>query len=174
MSLIALGLGLAKFVPDIIDLFDGDDNKASEAAEKVVGIAENLTGHQGDDALTAIQQNPELQLKFKKLVMEDKYFLEKLDHQDRSSARKMYKEAGHEQADKIANEVINKNLYFTIGIALIQILALSYFTEMSNMVVAIIGNVSGLLIKSLLDERLQVISFYFGSSLGSKHKDKKS
>lgn len=171
MDPITIGLGLAKFIPSIIDLFDGDDNTASKTAEKLINVAEKVTGYQGEDALTAINQNPELAIEFKKQARQDKYFKEILDAKDRENARKMYQGANHEQADKIATSIISYNLWFVFAIALVEIAALSYFTEMPTSVVVIIGNVSGWIIKGLLDERLQVTSFYFGSSLGSKHKD---
>ena len=39
-------------------------------------------------------------------------------------------------------------------------------------IVAIVSNIFGLLINSLISERQSVVGFFFGSSLGSKLKDK--
>lgn len=173
MDPITIGLGLAKFIPDIIDMFDGDDDKASKTAAKVIGIAEKVTGHEGENALAAIERDPKLALELRKQVTNDKYFKEQLDAKDRKNARTMYQTSGHGTADSIANHIINFNLWFVIAIAVVEILVLSYFSELPSEVIVIIGNVSGWIIKGLLDERLQVTSFYFGSSLGSKHKDMK-
>lgn len=173
MSLIGLGLGLAKFVPEIIDWFDGDENKASKTAEKLVQVAEKVTGFEGENALSALEQNPELALKFRQQATNDKYFKESLDAKDRANARDMYKSTGNEQANEIAKKIINYNLYFVILIAITQIGVLAYFTELDTSIVVVIGNVCGWIIKGLLDERLQVCNFFFGSSLGSKHKDTK-
>lgn len=173
MDPFTIGLGLAKLVPAVWDLFDGkDENKDIEKAEKLVQIAEKVTGHEGEHALSAIEQNPQLALQFKKQATEDKYFKEILDANDRKDARQMYQNTNNQQANDIAKRIMEYNIYFVVGIALAQILALAFVPEMTDTVKVIIGNVCGWVIKGLLDERLQVCNFFFGSSLGSKHKDK--
>lgn len=171
MSILALGLSLAKFIPDIMNLFGGDE-KDVEKAEKLISVAESVTGLKGQEAVNAIEINPELALLFKKQATEDKYFIELLDEQSRQRASNMYSTTGHEQANKIADQIITFNIYFVVGIALAQILSMALLPEMGETVKVVIGNICGYIIKGLLDERLQVCNFFFGSSMGSKLKDK--
>ena len=64
IPLIPIAISLAtKFAPALIGRLAGD--KAQETAEKVVGIAQNLTGREDpEEALSAIQADPELALKY--------------------------------------------------------------------------------------------------------------
>ncbi|MBA8737534.1 hypothetical protein [Chromobacterium violaceum] len=60
MDPISIAMGLATFAPDIIKWISGD-SKASDAAQKVVDIAQQLTGTRtGGDALNAVRNNPTL------------------------------------------------------------------------------------------------------------------
>ena len=62
MEPISIALALAQFVPGLTRLLAGD--KAGDVAEKVVNAATIVTGtDRPEDALAAIKQNPELQLK---------------------------------------------------------------------------------------------------------------
>lgn len=95
----------------------------------------------------------------------------RIEASEQSNARNMYMSTGHDQADKIANGVMKWNMPLAVLIGLVQIIVLSYFTPLPDMVVLAIGNVSGYITKGLLDERATVCGFYFGSSIGSKVKD---
>ncbi|WP_080509564.1 3TM-type holin [Chromobacterium subtsugae] len=62
MDPISIAMGLASFVPDIVKWISGSD-KAADAAQKVVSIAQQVTGtSSGDDALAAVRGNPTLAL----------------------------------------------------------------------------------------------------------------
>lgn len=67
MDPITIGLALAKFAPSIIGWIAGDD--AEDKAQKVVDIAEQVTGKSGMDAVSAIESNPETALKFQEMVI---------------------------------------------------------------------------------------------------------
>lgn len=62
MDPITIALGLASFAPKIIQWITGNSNAAS-TAQKVVDIAQQVTGtSSGDAALAAIKANPQLAL----------------------------------------------------------------------------------------------------------------
>jgi len=67
MDPISIAYGLAKFAPTIAGWFGGDD--AEEAAEKVVGIAKQVTGlDDPQDAMAKIQNDPTLQIQFQQAM----------------------------------------------------------------------------------------------------------
>jgi len=67
MDPISIAFGLAKFAPTIAGWFGGDD--AEEAAEKVVGIAKQVTGlDDPQDAMAKIQNDPALQIQFQQAM----------------------------------------------------------------------------------------------------------
>jgi len=127
--------------------------------------------------MAAIEADPEAAIKLQELQITHKYDLERIKLKetqaylgDAQNARGMYGKH-NEQADKIANSVITYNIMYVVAVALAQILAIT-MTDLPDAAIVVIGNVCGWIIKGLLDERLQVCGFYFGSSLGSKNKGK--
>jgi hypothetical protein len=100
---------------------------------------------------------------------EQAYNLIELDYQDRASAREMYKEE-NQMADIIAERVIFWNLWIVFLAIVIEILVVIYMQDKT--LIAIISSAIGGLTTALLQERQQVINFFFGSSIGSKNKDK--
>ena len=66
LPLIPLALSLAPYVPKLIGWLAGE--KAEETAEKVVGIAQNITGFNDPvQAVEAVKANAEYQVKFQEL-----------------------------------------------------------------------------------------------------------
>ena len=92
-----------------------------------------------------------------------------LDYQDRAGAREMYK-TENAMADQIAKRVIVWNLWIVFLAIVIEILVVIYMEDKT--LIAIISSAIGGLTTALLQERQQVINFFFGSSIGSKNKDK--
>ena len=89
---------------------------------------------------------------------------------DLQNARDMYKETDHTQADKIADNVIKYNLIIVLVMVVIQVLVIMYIEgQVAAVITGVVGTVTG----ALLQERNTVINFFFGSSSGSKDKDKK-
>jgi len=128
--------------------------------EKLAGTA---TGAIGDHLLKEINDIPEDDLKSFEMSLADI-----------QGARKMYTETGHEQADKIAERIMKVNLPYIIVMASVNVVALLVADtfNLSTAVVLAVGNVIGMVIQSLINERAQVVGFYMGSSIGSKLKDK--
>lgn len=155
---------LSTIAPIIGQWVSGDDGE--KAAVEIANLAKTVTGsNDAQAAVDAIIADPNLQLEFQKTVEQNKHRLDELYLADRQDARKMYKKTEHKQADRIAEGVMKWNMVHAILIALAQIIALSYFTALPVAVVVVIGNVSGWIIKGALDERKDVIGFYFGSSV---------
>lgn len=174
IAAIGFAMSLLKYVPDVIGLFDSKKGeKAQEAMSAVEKVAEAITGKKGDEAVTAIAEDPELAYKFKIAVMADSHISEQLRAADIKSARDSYK-VHHEQADKVAQSIMAKNLPTIFILVLVNVASVcgaKYF-NMPGEVLAIISNLIGIVIGQLLAERQSVVGFFFGSSLGSKMKNK--
>lgn len=167
---LGIALALAKFVPDVISLFSHKRGKqAQDAISAIENVANTLTGKTGDDAVAAIEADPQLAYEFKIAVMADSHISEQLKADDRKDARAAYK-VNHEQADKVAQSIMKLNLPSVLALALINIAAV-YFLKEYGPILAIASNLIGIVIGRLLSERESVVGFYFGSSLGSKMKD---
>lgn len=162
-------LGLIKYVPDLIGLFDkkrGD--KARVIAERVGDIAEGLTGKQGGDVEKALAANPDLAYRFQLAVMSDKHVKTQMEMADRANARAMHK-INPEQANKVAEQIMRYNLVLVFLLVVINVLSVMYLAD-NGPVIAIISNFIGIAMHALLNERQSVTAFYFGSSMGSKMK----
>jgi len=84
-------------------------------------------------------------------------------------SRDMYKNTGHDQADKIAQHVITWNAPL-VGILLTLYGFSLIYVKDANTAQAV-GTLLGGSIAALWQERQAVMGFFFGSSLGSKLKD---
>jgi len=170
LPLIPIISALTSIAPTIGKWVSGD--KGEEAAQAVADMARAVTG-QNDvgQAVRQIQGDPAKQLEFLKILEQNKHKLDELYLADRQSARDMYGKH-NEQADRIAERVMKWNVIYSILVASIQVTVLVAFTDLPDIVIGFVGNVTGWIIKGLLDERKDVTGFYFGSSIGSKSKDK--
>jgi hypothetical protein len=75
--MLAIALALAQFAPMIAGLFGG--SKAEDVAQKVVGIAQAVTGQSAPNAaLASIQSDPNIALQFQKAVLDQQYEIQKL------------------------------------------------------------------------------------------------
>lgn len=93
--------------------------------------------------------------------------LHEMDMKDRADARSMYK-VESTTANKIAMRVINYNIWVVMLAVLIEVLVVIYIEDKT--LIAVISTAIGMVTGALIQERQQVISFFFGSSLGSKQK----
>ena len=123
--------------------------------DKAIGVAVENGDHKSVDVLTKERDTylDELELYYK----------------DMESARLLYQNTGQEQADIIANNVIKYNLYIVLFMVIIQCVVILY---VDGKVAAVITGVVGTVTGALIQERNTVINFFFGSSKGSKDKDK--
>ena len=89
---------------------------------------------------------------------------------DVQDAREMYEKTDHKTADEIADNIIRYNLIMIMAMVLIQVGVIMYVEgQIAAVITGVVGTVTG----ALLNERQQVVGFFFGSSAGSKDKDKK-
>ncbi len=162
MDPITLAMGLAQFAPQIIKWVTGSD-KASDAAGKVVEIAQAVTGQQGAEALVAIKADPALALQFRQAVMATEAELDKAYLVDRQDARKRDVELGklgrwNWRADILA--------VLAVGGLVVCVWFIAQDAAMPERAVNAIMFVAGVLAAAVRD----VYSFEFGSSRGSKEK----
>lgn len=92
-------------------------------------------------------------------------------YEDLADARDMYKSTDHIMSDNIADKVIKYNHWFVMSAVVIEILTVIYLDD--KVLIAIISGAIGGITTALMQERQQIINFFFGSSRGSKEKDKK-
>ncbi|HQW94474.1 MAG TPA: hypothetical protein PLU58_01665 [Saprospiraceae bacterium] len=81
-----------------------------------------------------------------------------------ANAREVYKSKS-EMTDRVALLVMRYNLPL-IGLCLIMLAAATYYLE--SVILSLLSATIGSVITMLSGERLSVINFYFGSSIGSK------
>lgn len=135
--------------------------------EKALGVAGNIaSGNYLGIIKTLTEQDPDITPTMQAEI--DKRI--DLDYQDRENARKMYTESDHSMADDVAKRVINYNLWVVLAALIIEIGCVFYLED--KVLIAIISGAVGAITQALLQERQQVIAFFFGSSQGSKEKTK--
>ena len=91
-----------------------------------------------------------------------------LEYKDIAGARGMYKETDHKTADIIAKKVIRWNILIAFAATILLIVCVIYIDD--KVLIAIISASLSALSTALMQERQQVINFFFGSSIGSKDK----
>lgn len=96
MDPITIAMGLAQFVPQIIKWIGGD--KAGAVAQKVVTVAQQVTGKPtGDQALAALQADPNLVLQYQQAMLAQATTFEQLAVQNAADVNKsMQTEAASE------------------------------------------------------------------------------
>ena len=165
-------LGLIKYVPDLIGLFDSKKGEQAKKISETVGkIAETVTGKAGHEAVLSIEQDPALAHQFKLAVMADNHVNEQMHLDNTKSARDMYK-VNPEQASKVANNIMKHNLIIVFLLVLINVASVVGLKDHAA-VLAIVSNFIGIVMMALLSERQAVVNFFFGSSMGSKNKTNK-
>ena len=174
MDPISIALGLAQFAPMIAGWLGG--SKAQDVATKVVSVAESVTGQKGNDALAAIQADPNLAVQFQTKVFEQQITLAQIaadvqksetaadltkvqaDVADRDSARKREESVRDWMPGILATSV-------TIGFFGLLAFMLKYDVPENN------RDVLNIMLGSLGTAWLSIITYYFGSSLSSAKKD---
>lgn len=163
MDPITVAMGLAQFAPQIIKWVTGSD-KAAEAAEKVVGIAEAVTGQHGPAALDALKADPSLVLKFRQAVMANETELDRIYLADRADARK--RDTAFVQAGRYNWRADLLALLAVVGLV-VCVWFIARDSSLPERAVNAIMFVAGVLAAAVRD----VYGFEFGSSRGSKDKD---
>ena len=137
----------------------------SDILEKAVNMVGDIaTGDYLGAIKTLVKKDPDISPEQEKEANK----LIELDYEDRAGARDMYKETDHKIADKIASSVIKWNLWVVFLAIVIEILVVIYIDD--KVLIAIITGAISSYSTSLLRERQQIITFFFGSTMGSKRK----
>ena len=119
----------------------------------------------------ALEKMRDLELREKELLNKHILELAKLENEKYKTAHHSYREKS-QMADSIARDIITRNLPIIALLVSINI-GLVYFMKDDAPLIAIASNIIGFSIGNLFNERQAIVNFFFGSSIGSKEKDKR-
>jgi len=161
---ISLAMGLAQFAPQVVRWVTGSD-KAEQAAQEVVNIAEAVTGHKGQQAIDIIKADPNKVIEFRQAILDreadlDKAFL--IDRQDARARDIAYVKAG--KTNRRADFMVAMD---AIGLISCLLVLGFYGDQIPGVAVTLITTVASIFGVCLRDAH----QFEFGSSRGSKEKD---
>lgn len=131
-----------------------------------LGVVNNLV-----DKALGVAQEEENEDAIYELQYERGEYMKELElyYADLDSARDMYKEKS-DMADSVAKKIIDWNLWILLALVVIQVLVIMFVDgQIAAVVTGVVGTITG----ALINERNTVVNFFFGSSQGSKDKDKK-
>lgn len=166
MDPITIALSLAQFAPSILRFF-GAGEKPAAVVEKVVGLAQAVTGAQTPaEALEAMRRNAELAQQFNLAVLAADVEMEKAVLTDRQSARQrdveIRKLTGGENRRQNAMIAL-----VAVGLIVCLVVLVLFRGQIPGEAVGIISTIAGIFGACLKD----AFAFEFGSSRGSKEKD---
>jgi hypothetical protein len=170
-ALVGMGIG---FVKDLI--MDNGEDLVKEGIKKVTGIdltkkkVQDLTPQEVEKINSFKLEIQKLDFEKLKLEFEKEKEDNRHDEANRNKAHETYQNKS-KMADEIANQIIKRNLPI-IAILVIVNLTLIYFMKEEAGLLAIASNIIGITIGNLFAERQAIVNFFFGSSIGSKDKDK--
>jgi hypothetical protein len=161
MGLGALVNVLKKVVPVVASLVGGD--VAGKAAAAILGVAEDVTGKKGDEAVKAIEADPALALQFEQALMAQEKDLIKLQLDDVKDARTRDIEVRKLTGGKNTRADI---LAYSAVASFIALIFVFFWktpdASTKDIFVLLIGNLSGVV--------TTIYAYEFGSSRGSKEK----
>ncbi len=163
MDPVTIAMGLAQFAPQIIKWISGSD-KAAEAAEKVVDIAEAVTKEHGPHALEALKADPALVLKFREAVMANETELDKAYLADRADARKR-----DTKFIEVGKRNVRADLMFLL--AVLVTCALVWVVWKDQGINEYVKGIFTLVLGRFLGYLDNIYNFEFGSTRSSKTKD---
>lgn len=159
-----LGKPLGKVLDIAGSIVPGVAGGALDKIGELIDGEPNLTPKEKAEAHAILLMDKELEKRELELIYADK-----------ANAREMYDDS-KDQADELSNHIMKWNLWGVVGMVVLNValLLLSEKLGLSTAVIVAAANAIGMISQALLQERGQVVGFYFGSSLGSKNKDKKN
>lgn len=163
MDPITTAFALAQFAPQVIKWITGSD-KAAEAAGKVVGMAEAVTGRTGGAAIEALAQDPALVLQFRQAVIAAEVDLDKAYLADRADARARDVEIIKSGRNNTRADVMV--LGAVAGLITCLVSLVFFRNQVPGEVVGIVSTVAGIFGACLRD----AFQYEFGSSRGSAEK----
>lgn len=165
MEPISIALGLAQFAPSILRFF-GVGEKPVAVAQKVVQIAQTITGAQTPEAaLTSMRENAQFAQQFNLAVLAADTELEKAYIADRANARERDIEV--RKLDGGQNRRADVMVVCDwLGLVACLVVLSMFRKDMPGEVVALLSTIASLFGLCLRDAH----QFEFGSSRGSKEK----
>jgi len=135
--------------------------------EALVGMLDGDVDPDPSEIIKAVTGHPTMNQEHKKALLQDakdEMKIREMDDKDRQGARNMYPES-KDQADALADFIMKWNLVGVGFIILINVgvLIAAKKWEFDTSIVLVIGNLAGMIIQSLLQERAQIVGFYFGA-----------
>jgi len=165
MDPITIALGLAQLAPSLMRFF-GVGEKPTAVVEKVIGIAQSVTGQPtGEAALAALQANAEKALEFRMAALQMDGDLERAYLDDRKDARS--RDVALHQAGYVNRRADLMVLFDVIGLIACLAVLTFFRKEIPGEVVGLLSTIAGIFGLCLRDAH----QFEFGSSRGSKEKD---
>lgn len=165
MEPISIALALAQFAPSIMRYF-GAGNASVDVAQKVVDIAQTVTGAQSpEEALAAMRQNAELAHSFNLAVLESDTTLEQAYLADRQDARR--RDVALAQAGQTNNRANWMVFFDVLGLIACLVVLTLFRKDIPGEVVGLLSTIAGIFGLCLRDAH----QFEFGSSRGSREKD---
>lgn len=138
MDPITIAMGLAQFVPQLTKWITGSD-KAEQVAQKAIDIAKSVTGAQtGDEAVKALQANPDLVLQYRKAVLDQEVEFQTLAVQNAGDINKTM------QAESASEHWPTYSWRPAIGFAVALAVVLSVITVFAAYGAALFGHTEGL------------------------------
>ncbi|MBI2313566.1 MAG: hypothetical protein HYU77_13785 [Betaproteobacteria bacterium] len=166
MDPFTIALGLAQFAPSIMRFF-GAGERPVAVAEKLVGMAQAVTGAQTPEAaLEAMRQNAQFQHDFQMAVLKENTALEQLYLADRQSARARDVEVRRLNQGSNTRADLMLISAFVAVVVIAAILALGQ-VDPGSAVAGFLFSVGGMFARNIGT----AFDFEFGSSRGSKEKD---
>lgn len=165
MDPISIALGLAQFAPSLLRFF-GAGEKSATIAEKVVGIAQSVTGApSGEAALAALQQNAQMAQEFNLAALRADTELEQAYLADRKDARA--RDVALAQAGRFNRRADLMVLMDVVGLISCLVAIVWLRDSLSGEAITLITTLASYFGLSLRDAH----QFEFGSSRGSRDKD---
>ncbi len=164
MEPITAILGLAKFVPEIIRMVSGSD-KAAEVADRVVGVAQAITGASTPEAAAEVlNANPEKVLEFKQAMASLDLELTKALLADVQDARRRDTELAKSGIKNVRANVLAASAGLLVVFCLFVIVWVSDLNEFAK------GGIT-LILGRALGWVEQAFSFEFGNTRTNHVKD---
>lgn len=165
MDPFTIALGLAQIAPSLLRFF-GVGDKSVAVAEKVIGLAQTITGQPtGESALAELQANAAKAHEFRMAALQIDADLERAYLDDRKDARARdiaLHQAGY--ANRRADWMV---LFDVVGLIACLVVLSVFRKEVPGEVVGLLATIAGIFGLCLRDAH----QFEFGSSRGSKEKD---
>lgn len=161
MDPLSIALGLAQFAPMVLRYF-GVGEKNVQVAEKVIGIAKQVTGTSSpEEALAAIKASAELQVRLQEKLMDNQQELDRLYYADVADARK--RDTAFITAGKV-----NTRANWLAGLALLIVSGICAAVWMTPGIPEYQKGIATLVLGRFLGYIDQVFNFEFGTTRSSQ------